>query len=189
MIGRHPTDPQVSYVDIDNRISAAQAVEHLIRLGHHKVATITGPQTMVAGIDRFQGYLDALAHNKLKVDPHLVAEGDFSETGGYLAMQKLIAYQPTAVFVASDMMAIGAMQAIKEAGLSIPDQIALVGYDDIPNAARVNPPLTTMRQPTTRCGAMAAEILIDMIEKPSPAPQRRILTTELVIRRTCGAIR
>jgi LacI family transcriptional regulator len=187
MVGRHPTDGQVSYVDIDNRIGAAQAVEHLLRLGHHQVATITGPQSMVAGIDRFQGYLDALARNKIKVDPHLVAEGDFSENGGYLAMQKLAAFHPTAVFVASDMMAIGAMRAIQEAGWNIPERVAVVGFDDIPNAARLVPPLTTMRQPTPRSGAMAAELLIDMIEKPSPAPRKMILTTELVIRASCGA--
>jgi LacI family transcriptional regulator len=189
MVGRHPTNQQVSYIDVDNRVGAAQAVDHLFRQGRERIGTITGPQSMVAGIDRFQGYLDGLARNKKKLDPHLVAEGDFTENSGYQAMQKLLAQRPDGVFIASDMMAIGAMRAIQEAGLNIPNDIAVVGFDDNPNSARLNPPLTTMRQPTQRSGSMAAEMLIDMIENPNPAPRRMILSTELVIRGTCGANR
>lgn len=186
MIGRHPDDSQVSYVDVDNRAGAAQAVEHLIRLGRRRIATITGPQTMIAGIDRYYGYLDGLTRHKRQPDPLLVAEGDFSEQGGYEAMLKLIPHQPDAVFSASDMMSIGAMRAIKEAGLSVPEQIALVSFDDIPAAARTSPPLTTIRQPIQRTGAMAAELLIDMIESASFQPRRVVLTTELIVRGSCG---
>jgi LacI family transcriptional regulator len=189
MVGRHPTDSAVSYVDVDNRIGAKQAVEHLFNLGHRRVATITGPQTMVAGIDRFQGYLDALAHFKVAVDPDLISQGDFSEKAGYHAMEKLLPYHPQAVFAASDMMAIGAIRAIQDAGLEIPADIAVVGFDDIPDAARLHPALTTIRQPTSRSGVWAAELLIDMIENPNPALRHMILTTELVVRASCGANR
>ena len=187
MVGRHPNDSSVSYVDVDNRMGAAQAVEHLIRLGKKRIATIRGPQTMVAGVDRFQGYLDAMAQAKMKVDPHLVEEGEFSQQGGFQAMQKLLPNQPDAVFAASDMIAVGAMMAIQEGGWKIPEDIALVGFDGIPSSAHTDPPLTTVRQPITRSGAIAAQLLIDMIENPSPTPRRMILSTELIIRKSCGA--
>jgi LacI family transcriptional regulator len=189
MVGRHPTDAVVSYVDVDNRIGARQAVEHLYNLGYCRIAAITGPQTMVAGIDRFQGYLDALTRFKIAVDPELISQGDFSEKAGYQAMQRLLPYHPQAVFAASDMMAIGAIRAIQDAKLNVPADIAVVGFDDIPDAARTHPALTTIRQPTSRSGTWAAELLIDMIENPNPASRHMILTTELVIRASCGANR
>jgi LacI family transcriptional regulator len=187
MVGRHPTDSLVNYVDVDNRVGAGQAVEFLLNLGFTRIATITGPQTMVAGVDRFQGYLDAMARFKRPVEPQLVAASDFSENGGYKAMQNLLLHHPEAVFIASDMMAIGAMRAIQEAGLSIPDDISIVGFDDIPTSARLKPPLTTVRQPVVRCGAMAAELLIDIIENPNPTPRRMVLSTELVVRESCAS--
>ena len=185
MVGRDLSDAPVNYVDVDNRAGAALAVEYLLRQGHQRVATITGPQSMVAGFDRFQGYLEALARYQRPVDPLLVTAGDFSESGGYHAMQVLLPHKPDAVFVASDMMAIGAMRAIQETGLTIPGDVAVIGFDDIPAAAHTTPPLTTVRQPITRCGAMAAEILIDMIANPPAAPRRMVLPTELVIRDSC----
>ena len=187
MIGRHPSDSNVSFVDVDNRAGAAQAVEHLFRLGKKRVATIRGPKTMIAGVDRYQGYLDAFAQAKRTVDPQLVAEGEFSEQSGYLAMQRLLPHRPDAIFAASDMMAVGAIMAIEESGLKIPEDIALVGFDGIPSSAHTDPPLTTVRQPIIPSGALAAELLIDMIENPSPAPRRIVLTTELVVRKSCGA--
>jgi LacI family transcriptional regulator len=185
MVGRGPTDAAISYIDVDNREGAAQAVEYLLRLGYERVGTVSGPQTMVAGVDRFQGYLDGLARYRRKLDPQLVQTCEFSELGGYQAMKKLLPQKPDAVFIASDMMAIGAMRAIQEAGLKIPADIAMIGFDDIPAAARTLPPLTTVRQPIARCGAMAAEVLIDMIVNPSNSPQRMILSTELVLRESC----
>jgi LacI family transcriptional regulator len=187
MVGRHPNDTSVSYVDVDNRSGAAQAIEHLMSLGRKRIATVRGPRTMIAGVDRYQGYVDAFTHARLAVDPNLVAEGEFSETGGYQAMQKLLPHRPDAVFAASDMMAVGAMMAIEEGGLKIPEDIAVVGFDGIPTSAHTDPPLTTVRQPITRSGALAAQLLIDMIGNPSPTQHRIILTTELVIRKSCGA--
>jgi LacI family transcriptional regulator len=157
-----------------------------VRLGRKRIATITGPQTRIGGIDRYDGYMDALRERGFSCNPELVAEGDFTDAGGYFAMQKLMPHKPDAVFAASDTMAIGAMRAIQEAGLRIPEDIAMIGYDDIPMAARTSPQLTTVRQPIQREGGMAAETLIDMIAHPGEQARRIILTSELVIRSSCS---
>ncbi len=182
MIGRHISDPDVSFVDVENCSSAARAVEHLIQQGRHRIATVSGPLSMVAGVDRYHGYQDALQKYGLSIDPALAAEGNFTEESGYECMRTLLPAQPDALFAASDMMAIGALRAIEEAGLRVPQDIAVVGFDDIPIASRTNPPLTTMAQPTQHCGAVAADLLIDMIENPTPDPHQVILTTDLIVR-------
>ncbi len=117
--------------------------------------------------------------------PELVAEGEFSDVSGYLAMKRLLVHRPDAVFVASDAMAIAAIRAIQELGLRVPEDVAVVGFDDIPPAATSQPPLTTVRQPIQRTGSVAAEMLIDLIEHPDPQPRRIVLPTELVIRASC----
>ncbi len=117
--------------------------------------------------------------------PELVTEGEYSDTTGYLAMKQLLHKCPDAVFSASDAMAFAAMRAIQEAGLRIPEDIAVVGFDDIPPAANSIPPLTTVRQPIQRTGSLAAELLIDLIEHPDALPRRVVLPTELVIRSSC----
>ncbi|HEX8229690.1 MAG TPA: LacI family DNA-binding transcriptional regulator [Chloroflexia bacterium] len=186
MVGRLPSDNQISYVDVDNVNSAREMVSYLLRLGHRRVATIAGPTNMIAGSDRLEGYRLALRNRGLTPDPALIVEADFTEEGGYVAMQRLLPQAPNAVFVASDAMAIGAMRALREAGLRVPDDIAIAGFDDIPMAARTEPTLTTVRQPIQRMGSLAAETLIDMISHPHPQPRRIILPTELVIRESSG---
>lgn len=185
MVGSYP-DERVSYVDVDNVNGGRIAVEHLLRLGHERVATITGPMSMKASMDRFEGYRQALKNRGLEVDPNLVAEGDFTEQGGYAAMKALLLQKPTAVFVASDTMAFGAARAIREAGLSIPGDVALVGFDDLPVSSAMNPPLTTVRQPIEKLGYLATEVLIDIVDGKVQQPQRLVLPTELVIRQSCG---
>jgi LacI family transcriptional regulator len=184
-IGRHPTDHRVSYVDVDNRAGAHQGVSYALRMGHKRIAIINGPENTIASWDRYHGYEDALRDRGQSVSPDLVASGDFSSAGGYLAMKRLLPHGPDAVFVASDAMALAAMRAIHEAHLRIPEDIAVVGFDDIPAAATSNPPLTTVRQPIQRTGSVAAEMLIDLIEHPEPQPRRIVLPTELVIRSSC----
>lgn len=187
MIGRPAVDAAISYVDVDNVTGAYQAVNHLAQLGHRRIATITGPLNTAVGQDRRQGYVNALQTNGLPLDEQLVVEGDFTEAGGYLAMERLLAHRPTAVFVASDTMAMGALWALRRANVAVPDQMAVVGFDDLPASALADPPLTTVRQPIGRLGARATEILIDILEH-SPEPPRQIVTgTELVIRASCGA--
>lgn len=187
LVGRHPTQAQTSYVDADNISGAREVVCHLLRLGRKRIATITGPQNMMAGIDRLAGYTTVLRERGHLPDPSLIVEGDFSELGGYRAMQHLLPHQPDAVFAASDVMALGALRAIREAGLSVPTDIAVVGYDDLPLAAQTHPPLTTIRQPIQRTGAMAVETLIELIEYPNGIAHRVVLPTELVVRASCGS--
>jgi LacI family transcriptional regulator len=187
MVGRHPTNDQVSYVDVDNRNSSREMVSYLLRSGYSRVATIAGPKNMIAGSDRMLGYLAALQQRRVSYDPNLVIEGDFTEEGGYRAMQRLLPFSPDAVFVASDAMALGALRALREANLRVPEDIAITGYDDMPFAAHTDPPLTTVRQPIQRMGAVAAETLIDLIAHPDEQPRRVVLASELVIRSSCGS--
>ena len=184
-IGRHLTNDRINYVDVDNRSGAYQGVSHILRSGRRRVGVINGPHNTIAGVDRYQGYLDALHERGVPLTPDLVTEGEFSDMSGYLAMKRLLLHHPDAVFVASDAMAIAAMRAIQEMGLRVPEDIAVVGFDDIPPATTSKPPLTTVRQPIQRTGSVAAEMLIDLIEHPDPQPRRIVLPTELVIRTSC----
>lgn len=186
LVGRHPTDSRVSYVDVDNINSARQAVTYLLEQGYRRIATIAGPRNMIAGADRLEGYTMALRDQGIAIDPNLVVGGDFSEDSGYSATQKLLPFKPDAIFAASDAMALGALRALRDANLRVPQDIALVGFDDMPFAARTDPPLTTVRQPVHRAGVVAAEMLIDLIATPNAKPRRTILPTELVIRETCA---
>ncbi len=185
MIGRSRTYDQLHYVDADNHAGAYQGVSHILRSGRRRVAIINGPLNTVVGSERYEGYQQALRERGVQFLPELVREGEFTEMSGYLAMKSLLSQHPDAVFASSDAMAFGAMRAIQEAGLRIPEDIAVVGFDDIPTAATSKPPLTTVRQPIQRTGSVAAETLIDLIEHPDPQPRRIVLTTELVIRNSC----
>ena len=184
-VGRHE-DPRVSYVDVDNVAGARMAVEHLIRQGHRRIATITGPLNMAAGQDRLAGYKAALAAHHIPLDEDLVVEGDFTEGGGMAAMARLlnVSPRPTAVFVASDTMALGALRAIRQAGLDVPHDVAMVGFDDLPQATFMDPPLTTVRQPIQQMGETAVHVLADLLGSPQPQPQRVVFMPELVIRST-----
>ena len=187
LIGRHPTQDCACYVDVDNIAGARDATATFLRLGKRRVATITGPQNMIAGADRKTGYIQALRERGMLVEPDLIIEGDFTEVGGYQAARRLLPHKPDAIFAASDTMAMGAMRCFREAGLRIPQDIALIGFDDIPAAAHTEPPLTTVRQPIARMGAVAAETLIDLIDNPDAPRQRILLQTELVFRYSCGS--
>jgi len=186
VIGRHPTDTRISYVDVDNQNSAREMVAYLLRLGYRRIATITASRNMIAGADRLEGYLAALGACGIGSEAGLIAEGDFSEAGGYAAMQRLLPYVPDAVFAASDTMAVGALRALREAGKRVPEDVALAGFDDMPFAARTEPPLTTVSQPIQRLGAVAVETLVDLIANPNSPPRRTILPTELVLRASSG---
>ena len=151
LIGRHPT-MDVNYLDVDNLQAGRKATLHLLRLGYKRVATITGSQDQIVGYDRYQGYLEALQDYGRPLKPELVVEGDFTDEGGYNAMARLIPQKPDAVFAASDMMAYGAMRAIYEAKLRIPEDVAVLGFDDLPASSKTTPPLTTVRQPVLQMG-------------------------------------
>jgi LacI family transcriptional regulator len=187
VIGRPFRSNNVSYVDIDNINAAFNAVTHLVRIGYKRIGTITGPEHSTAGLDRKAGYIKALNERGFSIDESLIVEGDFTESGGYYAMKKLLSAKPEAIFAASDLMAVGAMHAVREAGLHIPSDVAFVGFDDFPAATLSDVQLTTIRQPVTQFGAKAVEILIDLVEHGVNPPRHIIMETELVIRESCGA--
>jgi LacI family transcriptional regulator len=187
LVGRQPGNDRLNYVDVDNVNSAREAVTHLLRLGRRRVATITGLLNMNVGTDRRDGYLAALRQRSLPADPELIVEGDFTEAGGYAAMQRLLPAHPDAVFAASDAMAIGALRALRDAGRRVPEDVAVVGFDDMPFAERAEPPLTTMRQPVLRTGVVATETLIELIEDPQAQPRRILMPTDLIVRDSCGS--
>jgi len=136
-----------------------------------------------------EGFREALRKHGASLDEDLIIEADFTEAGGYYAMQQLLTARPNAVFCASDMMAVGAMRAVSEAGLKIPGDIALIGFDDLPLAKRTDPQLTTVRQPIDQLGIEAVSILLDLINSGTEPPRRVILDTELIIRGSCGSYR
>ncbi len=187
--GRPSQLPNASYVDVDNVTGSYNAVRHLLHLGRRRIATIAGPLNTTAGMDRLEGYQNALRESNYVIDDRLIAEGDFTEKGGYYAAKSLLVHQPDAIFVAADLMAVGALRAIREADLSVPDDIAIVGYDDLPPATIANPPLTTVRQPIRRMGVKLVEVLIDIINNGEFPARRMVFETELVIRASCGAIK
>lgn len=184
MVGR-PEVNGVNYVDIDNRGAAIEAVEHLIGLGYQRIGTISGPLDMVAGRERAAGYRDALRLAGIAPDDALIVNGDFTEASAYQAMKLLLAQNVDAVFVASDQMAFAAMQAIAEAGKRIPDDVAVVGFDDTPRAEIMG--LTTVRQSPAASGQAVTKLLIEICNQPDVSPRGILLPTQLVIRQTCGA--
>ena len=187
-VGRSDDD-RVSYVDVDNRGSAKQITSHLLRLGHRRVATIAGPSFAPAAVDRLAGYSAAMESFGMRVDDNLVCEGDFSEASGRAGMRLLLEHRPDAVFAASDRMAAGALNEIRAAGLRVPEDIALAGFDDMLLAAEMEPPLTTVRQRPEKLGETALTLLLDRIAAPASPSQRVILPTELIVRASCGSLR
>jgi len=185
-VGRNPNDETTCYVDVDNYNGARMAIEYLYKMGRRRIATIAGPSDVIVGVDRLRGYKAALAELGLPYDPSLVVTSDFSDESGYAAMQKLIEYKPDAVFANSDVMAVAAIRALHDAGFSVPEDVAIVGFDDITLAARSTPPLTTVRQPIDLIGAGVVNMLIDLIEHPATAQRSLVLPTELIIRSSCG---
>ncbi len=175
----------------DNRSAAREAVEHLIRLGHRRVACITNaPLEYTGSADRLAGYRDALQAAGLPYEEKMVRFGDFVAESGYQAADSLFQQSPppTALFVGSDVVAFGAMTAIRERGLAIPEDIALVGFDDIPLARYVDPSLTTVRRPAAELGRQAGQMIVSLIQNGGVAVRDTVLETELIVRASCGAV-
>ncbi|RSD08383.1 LacI family DNA-binding transcriptional regulator [Amycolatopsis eburnea] len=180
--------PRATYVTSDNAAGAAEAVRHLAGLGHRRIATITGPRGNAPAAARTEGYRRGLAEAGLPVREDYVVTGDFYRESGFVGMRRLLARKdpPTAVFAASDEMAVGALLAARAAGLRVPDDLAVVGFDDIEVASLVDPALTTVAQDKPGFGTAAAGALLAMIENVG-APEPVRLPTKLVIRDSCGA--
>lgn len=184
VIKRHLPNRMINCVINDDVQGAFMATEHLIKSGHTKIGFIA-PQHIAVGKNRCQGHFKALEVNGLEADPDLVCyTDDFMEETGRRAASKLLAsrHKPTAIFAPSDIMAIGAYRAIEEAGLRIPEDVAVVGYDDIPLAATLSPPLTTVSTPYYRFGTQSASLLLDIITKKIEPPRQLVIEQSLVVR-------
>ena len=172
-----------SFVDVENEQGAYLAVNHLIEQGRRRIAFIPGQKFLPSNQDRENGYFRALNEAGLPINSALIGPpGDFTREGGYESMKYLLRQDLDAVMCASDMMALGALEAVNEAGLCIPDDIALVGFDNIPEAAKVNPPLTTIYQNIELLGEAAAKGIIGLIEGKIATPYREVHPIELVVR-------
>jgi LacI family transcriptional regulator len=187
--GHLPYFPGLSWVGVADKEGAYLATRHLISLGHSRIGMIVGPAHLAVSRDRQAGYEQALREAGLAVLPELIGQGDHMQEGGYTGMTRLLSLsvRPTAVFASNDPTAFGAMQAIDNAGLTVPGDVAVVGFDDLPASATTRPPLTTVHQPIAELGAAAAKIVIDLVERKYTEPVQLCLPTHLVVRRSCGA--
>jgi len=191
-------DPLMRSVTVDctNWQGAYDATKYLIELGHRRIAFVTGLKAIQSAVDRLEGYKAALRDYDIALDETLVVEGDYVNPSGYQAAERLLQLspRPTAIFASNDLMALGAMQAILEQGLHIPQDISLIGFDDIPQASMVHPQLTTVRQPLDQMGRIAVRLLLDQIEQPETpelperAARRVTLATRLIERESCRVL-
>ncbi|MDO0930666.1 LacI family DNA-binding transcriptional regulator [Streptomyces sp. DG2A-72] len=184
LAGRRSPDESLSHVHSDNAGGAAAAVDHLLTRGRRTVTTISGPLDMDVARSRLQGWREALDKAGHEATDRLVASADFTEEGGKAAMRSLLEHVPEldAVFVASDVMAAGALAELRRRGRSVPGDVAVVGFDDSIIARHTNPPLSTVRQPVEEIGSMIAHILLEEIGDPEEPRRRVTLPTELVVR-------
>ncbi len=180
----------VDSVAVDNTGGAYKAVEYLIELGHREIGFIAERLTDLSFEERFEGYRLALKERGLHYDPALVAEGFKRPDHGYVAMKKLLERAtPSAVFAANDSTAVGAIRALKEEGFRVPEDIAVVGFDDGGLASQAVPPLTTVRVYREKMASAAAKRLVELIEDPDQSPVHLTLPTKLIVRESCGGRR
>jgi DNA-binding LacI/PurR family transcriptional regulator len=180
----------VPMVDIDNRLAAREAVEHLVALGHTRIATVTNaPLAYTAAAERLAGYGDALDRHGIAREEALVAHGAFDASSGHGAMRALLetGAAPTAVFVASDVVAFGVYGALREAGLRVPLDVSVVAFDDIPLAGYADPPLTTVRLPAYELGFQTGRVVLKLIAGRD-VPQRTLLPAELIVRSSTSVV-
>jgi LacI family transcriptional regulator len=188
LVGRHP-GAAVSFVDVDSRGAAREAVAHLLQHGYRRIAMICGAANLIATIDRHAGYVTALQEAAIPPEPSRVIFADFTQRGGYRAMMGLLQDRtrlPEAVFAASDAMALGAITAIQEAGLRVPEDVAVMGFDGLIEGEDSKPPLSTVSQPVTDLGREAVRLLLTQLEDADAGPRQRFLPTRLTVRRSCG---
>jgi LacI family transcriptional regulator len=176
----------VSYVATDNMTAAYNAISHLMNLGRRRIALLVGSLEPYSSQERLIGYRKALADRRLPVDDHLTAVAGMSDSYG--AIQRLLPHEPDAIFLPT-RMALDVLRVLREANLRVPDDIALIGFDDLPLAQQTDPPLTTVSQPMEAIGNYLVGMLLDIMENGANPPRRLIFPQELVIRESCGALR
>lgn len=189
--GRTEDDCDFPYVDEDSAAGMNLLVQHLIDLGHRRIAFIAPPSGLMFGRHRRQGFLDTMRANGLAVRPEWVVEGDMTQRNGAEAVQKLLTLspRPTAIIGGNDLMALGAMGAMQEKGIEIGTEMAVAGFDDIPPAANAHPPLTTIHQPIYEIGQKTCEMLIKIVHGREPENEHVLLTPDLIIRASTGTSR
>lgn len=185
VVGAPHKDSGLVYVDVDQRGGGQIATNHLFEAGCERLATITGDIGTTAGRRRLDGFLDACSENGYRAPKQHIMQGDFSFESGRISMQKLLALKtiPDGVFCANDLMAAGALAALEEAGVSCPDDIRIVGFDDSVIAQTARPPLTSVRQDITGLGETAASLMIKLLAGTKVTPV--VLPTELIVRTSC----
>ncbi len=190
LIEQHPSYPDACVVMIDNVEAARNAVNYLVNLGHKDIALVQGAYGAQVTHDRTEGYRMALESANVPFRDELVASGDFTETSGYEAVLGLLQgrIKPTAFFCESDGMAVGALLALHETGISVPEEVSVMGFGGYPRSAYTIPPLTTVRQPVVDLGEAAAELMIDLIEGSASGQTVRCLPAPLIERGTCGPV-
>ena len=190
LIDYFPKEGKFPSVLIDNLQGAYEAVVHLIKLGHRRIGFIGGTVDHPSISDRFKGYGQALEEFGLSKNSSLVAKGqpDSSAEGGYRAARKLLKLSspPTALFATNDSMAMGSIRAAREAQLKVPDDLAVVGFDDIEVATHTHPPLTTMRVPKEEMGTLAVRKIVELIDSGDKFNEKTLIATELIVRGSCG---
>jgi LacI family transcriptional regulator len=184
LVNRFSDEGLDAFVGADDQLGARLATRHLLEIGHRRIGHLAGKPTVSTGLIRRRGYLAALEEAKVVADPTLIVESGYTEEGGARAAERLLSMpnRPTAIFAVTDMTAFGAFGAARRMGLRIPEDIAIVGYNDIPLAGRLVPGLTTIRVPIHEFGAAAARLLIDQITTGDASRRRIIFSPELVIR-------
>lgn len=190
MIDHGGMDDKGPSVGATNFQGAFDATCYLIELGHRRIGFITGNQEMGCAVDRLAGYRHALARAGIEHDPTIVKEGDFHEPLAYQRAIELVTMEgrPTAIFASNDLTAFGVIDAARDAGLKVPEDLSVIGFDDIPGASYSNPPLTTVRQPLLEMGRLATRMLFERIADPKLDVRRIEMPTELKIRATCRSI-
>lgn len=185
VVDRKLTDMEMDTVLTDNLQGGLTVVQHLLELGHRRIACITGPSHLTPSADRVIGYRQALETCGIAIDETIILRGDFHPRSGYQAAAEIIRQQrTTAIFLCNDMMAIGALRALAEANLRVPEDISLVGFDDIELASYLTPPLTTIRQDKTALAEAALQLLLQRIAEPGLPARTRVLPTALVVRQS-----
>lgn len=188
VLNKHPNYPNVAYIVSDHEKGAKEAVEHLVKLGHQRIAYIGREDDPETSGDRFAGYRQALLEHGIALDESLVVFTS-SQTSAYHLMKKLLEQplRPTAVFAYSDGWAIESLRAISESGLVVPNDISLVGFDDLRASSLTNPPLTTVRQHLTELGKQAIEALLQQLEDNPSSPIQRTIPVELIVRQSTAS--
>ena len=183
-------DTNLPMIGTDNFRGARQAIKHLADLGHKRIGYITGDLETGAATERLRGYREGLQMVGLSYDEALVREGDFYQTRAFKAATELLELPepPTAIFASNDVSAYGAMDAVRELNLRVPDDVSIIGFDDVPSAAQVHPGLTTIRQPLYEMGAAATRLLLSVLEGNEAAVSRISLPTNLVIRGSTATV-